>query len=172
MSWVYIAGLVIVLLGVSVFFGAPYVPTRRRDLKRMFDELLPLSKEDVVLDFGSGDGVVLREVSRRGVRAVGYEIHPLFAGISKVLSWGDKGVKVKITNAWLEPFPEDVTVVYAFAVGRDGRRLVRKVQREADRLNRPLRVVCYGNPLPNIQPVQNFEAYALYHFQPLHLSKA
>lgn len=172
MIWLYSAGLVVALLGISAFFGAPYVPTRRRDLKRMFDELLPLSADDVVLDFGSGDGVVLREVSRRGARAIGYEIHPLFAGLSKLLSWGDVRVKVCLVNAWIAPFPSDVTAVYAFAVGRDSQQLINKMQREVDRLGRPLRLVCYGNPLPGRQPTQTFEAYALYHFQPLHLGKA
>jgi len=167
--WIYIIGAIIVFLGLSVFFGAPYVPSHRRDIKRLFDELTPVGPEDVVLDIGSGDGIVLREASRRGARAVGYEIHPLFVGISKLLSMGDGQVVVRWANAWTAPFPKDVTLVYAFAVGRDGKKLSNKVQHEANTLGRPLMLVCYGNPLPSKEPVRIFEAYHLYRFEPLHL---
>ena len=169
MRWIYLVGCIVVLIGISAFFGAPYVPSRRRDLKRLFDELVPLEPSDVVLDFGSGDGLVLREVSRRGAKAVGYEIHPLFVAISKLLSSHDKRVEVRLVNAWLAHFPDDVTLVYAFSVGRDGVRLTRKMQREVDRIGQPIKLVCYGNPLPGMAPTEAFEAYFLYIFQPLHL---
>lgn len=162
MAWLYIVGGIIVLLGASVFFGAPYVPTKRRELRRMFDILYPLSKNDVVLDIGSGDGVVLREVSRRGIRAVGYEIHPVYWLVSKVLSWGDRKVSVRLCNAWTTPFPDEVTLVYAFSVQRDSRKLVWTVRREAGRLGRPLTLVCYGSPIKGITPTRTYEAYFLY----------
>ncbi len=167
----YIIGGIVVVLGASVFFGAPYVPTHRRDLRRMFDRLYPLSERDVLLDIGSGDGIVLREASRRGARAVGYEINPVYWGISRLLSWRDAKVSSRLRNAWTTPFPDDVTLVYAFAVARDGKRLKKLLQREAERLGRPLTLVCYGSPLPQVQPVEAFEAYFLYKFQPssLHL---
>lgn len=166
----YVIGAIVVLLGMSVFFGAPYVPSHKRDVKRLFDELTPVSEGDTVLDIGSGDGIILREASRHGARAIGYEIHPLFVGISRLLSWGDKNVSVKWANAWTAPFPDDVTLVYAFAVGRDGAKLTRQVQREANRLGRTLRLVCYGNPLPDRAATAAFEAYHLYNFEPLHRS--
>lgn len=169
MEWLYIVGCLVVLVGISAFFGAPYVPSRRRDLKRMFNELVPIDGDDIVLDFGSGDGLVLREVSRRGGRAIGYEIHPLFVAISKLLSWGDARVQIRLVNAWLADFPKGTTLVYAFSVGRDGERLARKMQEQADLARRPIALVCYGNPLPGVTPTEAFEAYFLYTFQPLHL---
>lgn len=164
MLWLYLIGAFVVFIGISAFFGAPYVPSLRRDIRRLFDELTPVGPDDVVLDIGSGDGIVLREVSRRGARAIGYEIHPFFVGLSRLFSIGDKRVTVRWVNAWAAPFPEDVTLIYAFAVGRDGKKLARKVQSEAVRLNRSLTLVCYGNPLPNKDPVRSFEAYHLYRF--------
>lgn len=169
MLWVYIVGTIFVFIGISVFFGAPYVPSHRKDVRRLFDELTPISENDTVLDIGSGDGLVLREASRRGAKAVGYEIHPLFVGISKLASIGDLRVQVRWANAWTAPFPQEVTLVYAFAVGRDGPKLAAKVQHEANVLGRPLTLVCYGNALPKREVVQTFEAYHLYVFEPLHL---
>lgn len=170
MIWAYLIGAVFVFIGISAFFGAPYIPTLRRDVRRMFDELAPILKGDVVLDLGSGDGVVLREITKRGAKAVGYELHPFFVGVSRLLSFGNKRITVKWANMWTEPFPDDVSLVYVFAVGRDGKKLVRKVQREVERLGRPLSLVCYGNPLPGTKPARSFEAYHLYEFHPLHLT--
>lgn len=164
----YIIGAIVVFIGMSVFFGAPYVPSHRRDVRRLFDELTPVTKGDVVLDIGSGDGLILREVSRRGAKAVGYEIHPLFVGISRLLSLRDKNVEVRWVNAWITAFPDEVSLVYAFAVSRDGRKLSHRVQEEANRLNRPLTLVCYGSPLAGRTPTRTFEAYFLYIFEPLH----
>lgn len=168
MLWLYVVGIIAVFIGISAFFGAPYVPSHRKDIKRLFDELIPISESDTVLDLGSGDGVVLREASRRGAKAVGYEIHPLFVGIAKLASWGDPRVSVYWANAWSAPFPKSVTLVYAFSTSRDGKKLAEKVQHEADTLGRALTLVCYGNALPHHEPVQTFDAYFLYTFQPLH----
>lgn len=169
MIWLYLFGLFVALIGISAFFGAPYVPSHKKDVKRMFDELAPISEGDVVLDIGSGDGLVLREASRRGASAIGYEIHPLFVAIARLASFGDKNVSVKWVNAWTTPFPKKVTLVYVFAVARDSKRLIRKMQREADLLKRPLTIVCYGNDLPGLTPHRSAGAYHLYVFEPLHL---
>lgn len=168
----YIVGAIVVFLGISAFFGAPYVPSRRRDLQPMFDTLYPLTAKDTVLDIGSGDGLVLREVSRRKAKAVGYEIHPFFVVVSKLLSARYKNVTIKWANAWKAPFPDDVTLVYIFSVGRDAKKLDRKVQEEVNRLGRAVSLVCYGNPLPNRKANKTLGAYYLYKFEPLHLSKA
>lgn len=168
MIWIYVVGMIVVLIGISAFFGAPYLPSHRKDIRRLFDDLAPIGKGDVVLDIGSGDGVVLREVSRRGAKAIGYEIHPLFVGISRLLSIGDKNVRVVWANAWTTTFPKGVTLVYIFSVKRDAGKVILKMQEEADRLNRPLTLVCYGNPLPNRDVTEQDGAYYLYSFHPLH----
>ena len=166
MDWMLIVGGVVILLGFSAFFGAPYVPSRRRDLTRMFDELYPLNATDTLIDVGSGDGVVLREASQRGATAVGYEISPLFVAIAKWFSRGDKKVTVTMANFWLAKFPPATTVIYAFSVERDGSRMTKKIQAEATRLNKPLTLICYGSPLPKKSAKRTFEAYHLYLFEP------
>lgn len=166
MIFMYIVGAIVLLLGFSVFFGAPYVPSRRRDLVRMFDELYPLSTSDVVIDVGSGDGIILREASRRGAKAVGYEINPLLVAVSKFLSRNDKNVTIAVANFWLATFPEATTVIYAFSVERDANKLTQKMQTQANQLNKPLTLICYGSPLPKKPALRTFEAYHLYVFEP------
>lgn len=168
MVWIYIVGVIVVVVGASAFFGAPYVPSKRRELRRMFESLYPVSATDTLLDIGSGDGLVLREASRRGAKAVGFEINPLFWLIGRLLSWGDKNVKIELCNAWSTPFPSDTTVVYAFAVQRDAKKLIRAMERNVVRQGRSLTLLCFGSPLEGRTPDRTFEAYFLYTFHPLH----
>jgi hypothetical protein len=164
MEWIYIVGFVVVALGASVFFGAPYVPSRRSHMRRMFDSLYPLSKSDVLFDAGSGDGLILREASRRGAKAYGYEINPIYWLVSLIMCAGYLRVTIKLRNFWVSPFPDAMTVLYVFAVTRDGKKLVKKIKHERARLNRPFTVICYGSPLPGVEPAKTFEAYSLYEF--------
>jgi hypothetical protein len=161
-----IACILAILFGFVVFFGAPYVPSKRRELERALDELYPVGKEDVLVDVGSGDGIVLREAAKRGARAVGYELNPIFVAISWLLSRKSKGVQVRLGNMWQVKFPEDTTVVYAFAVARDSARLARKMQKEATRLGRPLLLMTFGLPtLAGREPERRLGAHALYRFE-------
>ncbi|MGE5327872.1 MAG: hypothetical protein ACM3KH_00905, partial [Thiobacillus sp.] len=102
------------LFSFMVFFGAPYVPSRPSFIRQAFDELYSLSDKDVLVDIGSGDGSVLREASRRGSRAVGYEINPLLVILSKLISGKDKKVQVVLTDFWRSHLPKDTTVIYLF----------------------------------------------------------
>lgn len=165
MAWFTIGAVVVLLFGFVVLFGAPYVPSQRRYLKRLFDHIR-LSQDDVVVDLGSGDGLVLRMARRYGARAIGYELNPLLVTASRLMSLGDKKVTVKLSNAWRTRFPNDVTLVYIFSVGRDESRLVRTVKREATRLGRPLKLICLGNPLRTIKAEEMFDAYGIYLIAP------
>lgn len=153
-------------VGAGVLFGAPYVPSRRGELRELFDNALVLTSEDVVVDIGSGDGVVLREVVRRGARAIGYEIHPLFVVLSWLRLLPVRGASVRWANAWHVSFPADVTIVYAFCIQKDMPRLLEKVQAEATRLRRPLRLVSYGNRQDISEVVARQGAYTIYELQP------
>jgi spermidine synthase len=51
-------------------------------LNLAFHELYQLTENDNFVDIGSGDGVVLREASKIGARAVGFEINPILVFIS------------------------------------------------------------------------------------------
>ena len=159
------------VFSVVVFVGAPYVPSQKKYVLRAFD-YFGITASDVLIDVGSGDGIILRIASRYGARAVGYEINPFLVAISKLLSVRDPRVTVLLQNFWLARLPEDATIVYAFAVSRDGKRLTKLMQREADRLGRPLKLLCFGSPLAHLKTVDTFEAYHLYIFQPLQLKNA
>lgn len=164
--WLF-AGVVL-LFGFVVFRGAPYVPSHRTDVAKAFDELYKIGKKDVVVDVGSGDGIILRMASARGARAVGYELNPALVLLSRFLSRGDKKVRVELGDFWFAKLPAATTLVYAFAVERDVKKLVAKLQEEADRHGHEFHVISYGSELKGQPEVRTLGAHHLYIFKPLH----
>jgi hypothetical protein len=169
--WFWILGGIILVFGVVVFRGAPYVPSHRRQVERAFDELYPLSDKDVVADVGSGDGIVLRLASLRGARAIGYELNPILVALSQLLSLHDKKVQVRLNDFWLVSLPHETTVVYGFLVMRDIDKMARKLQHEADRMKHPLYFISYGAEVDSRPKLRELGAHHLYRFDPLQVPK-
>lgn len=165
MIWVAIA--VVMLFGFVVFFGAPYVPSKRSEVKRAFTELYPLGENDLLVDIGSGDGVVLRQTAARGAKAVGYEINPLLVFISRWLSRSSSKVTVYLASFWRAEFPAETTVVYVFGDSRDIAKMTRKVEEEAARLGRSLYFISYAIAVPGRMPEKQVGAHYLYKLEPL-----
>lgn len=165
--WI-IAVAMFISFGVIVFRGAPYVPTHRRAIERAFHELYPLSAKDILIDVGSGDGVVLRTAARCGARAIGYELNPFLVAISRWLSRRDERVEVRLKDMWTAPLPDDTTVVYAFVVSRDLPRLTRLLERHVERTGRPVAFIGYASALTGREPDAVVGAHALYRITPLH----
>lgn len=165
--WLIAVAALIVFVGFVAFTGAPYVPSKRRDLTRAFSELYPLSSADVLVDIGSGDGVVLRAASRKGATAIGYEIHPALVIISRLLSRNDPNVSVRLANFWRTPLPAKTTVVYTFGDARDIKKMYAKVQDEATRLHKTIAFISYAFDMPGIPPSATVGAHHLYTIKPL-----
>lgn len=164
----WILGAIALLFGVTVFFGAPYVPSRRPDVRAVFDDLYPLSETDTLLDIGSGDGVVLREAAKRGAHAIGYEINPVLVLISRYLSRGNRLVQTDLKNFWTQDFPAKTTVVYVFGESRDIRRMAARVQQQVDAYNRPMHLISYGFAVPGHTQLASTKSHHLYSFVPSH----
>lgn len=158
---------VVVLLGFTAFTGAPYLPSKRRDLDMVFRELCPLTKNDVVVDLGSGDGAVLRAARRYGATAVGYELGPVYYGISKLLARGDKKQRIYLKNYWHAAFPAKTSVVFVFSDSRDIQKVHTLVQQQATALGSPLKLVTHGFEVPGRTPAATQRAYHLYIVSPL-----
>ena len=166
--WLWVVSAIVIAVGFVAFTGAPYVPSKRSDLRRAFTELYPLGSDDMLVDIGSGDGVVLREASRHGARAIGYEIHPALVLVSKFLSRRDPRIQTKLANFWHAELPAGTTVVYTFGEDRDIARMYDKVQSEATRLGRHLAFVSYAFEIKGRPPTRSVGAHHLYDIEPLH----
>jgi hypothetical protein len=169
---VIIAAIVLLMFGLVVFRGAPYVPSHVREVKGAFEKLYPLGTRDMLVDVGSGDGLVLREAASHGARAVGYEINPLLVVVSWLLAGRSKLIRTQLVDFWYKDLPSETTIVYAFTVSRDVNRLQKKMQDESDRLGLSLTLMTYGSPLKDKQAVKNRRGHHLYVFTPLQNKKA
>lgn len=150
--------------GGVVFWGAPYVPSHKKQLIKAFSKLYPLSENDCLVDLGSGDGVVLRVARSYRAKAVGYELNPFLAFFTRLRSFYDAGVSVRLVDyTRLKALPPEATVVYAFTTDRDIKIIEKKLLQWSE--HQPLYFVSYGFVLPNIPIQRRLGPMSLYMFE-------
>ena len=161
---IYLIILIVMLVLGTVFFGAPYVPTRRQDT----DKVVGMLREgDVLVDLGSGDGRLVRAAASHGHKAYGIELSPIIAAISwfVVRPVRDRA-HIRIGNYWHKKLPDDTTIVFVFLASSYMQKLRGYLEKESRRLNRPLRLISYGFELPGYEPVRTDKAIMVYDIQP------
>ena len=143
------------------FYGAPFVPTRKKWAEKAL-EMVKLGKDDLVVDLGSGSGTILKMLSKKGVRSIGYEINPLLWILSKARFMFVRCTNVKLANFWAQNLPNDATVVYVFAVARDAKRLEEYFETQSRK--RQFSVITFGFRLPSKKNIKQTDGAFLYKF--------
>lgn len=167
MVWL-LTGVAVTAFGLVVIFGAPYVPSHPRAVSRAFDNLHPISRKDLVVDLGSGDGLVLRQAAQKGARAIGYELNIFLVIISWLLSFKRRSrIKVYWQNFQQVQLPAKTTLVYVFSSSKHIAGVASYLEREARRLGRSFHVISYGFELPGRRPINTYQAHNLYSINPL-----
>jgi SAM-dependent methyltransferase len=144
-----------------LLFGAPYLPTRRKQVIEALD-LLNLKKGEVFVDLGSGDGAVLVEAARRGLICYGYELNPFLWLVAKLrtLVYG-KSVQIYCRNFWKIRLPEQTKGVYVFLLDKYMPKLDAKLAKE---LRPGACLVSYTFQIPGRSPVVTKDALYLYKY--------
>lgn len=127
MTWLLVAAcLLIIAFGFVVLFGAPYLPTLRKQIDDAFD-LLDLKPGQTILELGCGDGRILQAAAKRGLKAVGYEINPILVIVSRLrtLRYG-KQIKVVWGDYWHEEWPP-ADGIFVFLLDRYMKKLDKKI---------------------------------------------
>lgn len=154
--WVGLLGVVLVAAGTAAWASvsaAPYVPTWRRDVRRVL-ELAEIKPNELVLDLGAGDGCYLVEAVRRfDARAIGYEI--------TALAWLAAWFRIRLTRTqgrakilYRDFFHQDLSradVVICFLTPRAMAKLAPKLRRE---LRPGTRVLSYAFSIPGWTPLK------------------
>jgi 16S rRNA A1518/A1519 N6-dimethyltransferase RsmA/KsgA/DIM1 with predicted DNA glycosylase/AP lyase activity len=107
MDWfLVVLGIIILLFGFVVFFGAPYLPTLNPQVKTALN-LADLKKGQHLLELGCGDGKVLIAAAKQGIRVTGYELNPILVFICwlRTLRYR-KLVRVVWGNFWQVSLPK------------------------------------------------------------------
>ena len=122
-------GVVVLLFGFVVLFGAPYLPTLAPQVKTAL-ELAELKKGQHLLELGCGDGRVLIAAAKQGIRVTGYELNPVLAFISWLRTRRYKGlVTVVWGNFWKGTLPP-ADAIFVFLLPKYMEKLNNKVIQE------------------------------------------
>ena len=154
------AVLFILFFGFVIIFGAPYLPTLKKQIEPAF-ELLDLKKGQLLIELGSGDGRILREAGRKGIRAVGYELNPILVLYSIINTWKYRDtVSVVWGNYWLKEWPE-ADGIFVFLLDRYMTKLNNKIVRD---FHKPVKVVSFAFKIPEKQPSAQKNGLFLYRY--------
>lgn len=157
--------IVVVCFAFVCFIGSPFVPTRKKWAEEAL-KLIKLNKDDIVVDLGAGNGKILRLLSEKEIKSIGYEINPILVVLAKVHLFRNKYAKIKIKNYWKIDLPKQTTVVYAFMVERDAKKLEEYLSQQAKMVNTAeLKLITFGFSLPNQKPVKRTSSSSLYIFE-------
>jgi len=146
MAWlVFVLFLLLLCFAFVLAFGAPYVPTLRRQVETAL-ELANVMPGKTMLELGCGDGKVLIAAAQTGVHVVGYELNPLLALVAWVRTrrFG-KQVRVVWGDFWRKDWPE-ADAIFVFLLDRYMGKLDKKVTQYN---HKPVKLVSFAFKLPN-----------------------
>ena len=148
----------VLLFGFTVFFGAPFLPTlAHRQVDAL--KLLDLKPGELLLELGSGDGRLLKEAAKLGIRSIGYELNPLLVVYSRIkLLRYHKLTSVKCTNYWTQKLPK-AQGMYVFLLNPYMEKLDKKLAKEA---HKPVKVVSFAFEIPGKKATKEINGMRLY----------
>lgn len=150
----FISLLISLLIGAGAitFFlvKVPFVPTPKRNVKIIIDEL-NLKPKELFYDLGCGDGRILLEAEKRGVKAIGFEISPWAYLRGKLNLWWHKSkAKILYKNFYHVNLTE-ADAVFCFLIDTVMPKVEQKLKKE---LKPGAKIACYGFKLPTWSPVK------------------
>lgn len=152
-----LAVMIVVAFGGVLWWGAPYVPTLKKQAETAL-ELLDLQPGQTLLELGSGDGRVLIMAAQSGLNVVGIELNLFLV----VVSWlrtrrYRKQVRIIWGNFWQTPWPE-CDGVFVFLLDRFMSRLDTRMQE----IKKPL--VSFAFQIPGRKAAQERSGVYLYKY--------
>lgn len=157
-----LVGFALVLLfGLIVVFGPPYLPTKRRQIEAALD-LLDLEPGQTLLELGSGDGRVMRAAARRGLKVIGIELNPLLVAVSHILLWQyRRQVRVVWGNYFSAKWPQ-ADGIFTFMIQRQMSALDAHIKKHA---RKPVRLASFAFYIPGKTPVKKKHGVFLYDYK-------
>ena len=149
------------LFGAVLLFGAPYLPTLKKQTDVALD-LLNLKPGQTLVELGSGDGRVMRLAAQRGLKVVGYELNPLLVIVSYFVCFKyRKNVTVVWGNFWNKKLPE-CDGVFVFLLEKYMKNLDTKIIQET---SKNVKLVSYAFEIPGKKPAGQKSGMFLYDYK-------
>lgn len=163
MNWLLGAILVLILVfGLVVFVGPPYLPTMRQQSQTALD-LLALKPGQTLLELGSGDGRIARLAAQRGLIVIGIELNPLLVLISRLYTWRyRKQVRIIWGNYFFVSWPP-ADGIFTFMIQRQMAELDRRIKKWHQ--NGPVRLASVAFHIPAKKPTTQQAGVFLYEYR-------
>jgi len=143
--FILIAFLVTMIFASS----APWVPTRRNDMKRVL-KLAAIAPGETFYDLGCGDGRLVVEASRAGAKAVGLDISLMSYFMTLIRIAAERSrAKVVFKNFFRQNL-SDADIVYLFLTPSAMPKVEKKLKAE---LKKGARVISYAFSIPGLELV-------------------
>ena len=156
-------GLVILLFGFVVLFGAPYLPTLKKQTQQALD-LLDLTPGQTLLELGCGDGRVARAAAARGIRVIGYELNPILVLIATINTLKyRKLVTIRLGNFWQSEWPQ-ADAIFVFLLDKYMKKLDKKIIQQRAKQQRPIRLLSFTFKIPARKPTTQKGGLILYKY--------
>lgn len=162
MNIIFIVIVALVLIfGVVVLFGAPYLPTLKATLENA-SKLSGLKPGQSILELGSGDGRVLLHFAKQGVQATGYELNPILYIFSLLATWRyRKLITIHWGNYWQAKWPK-TDAIYVFLLQKYMKKLDKKIIRSYAGKN--VKLVSLAFTIPGKKPTKQIKGLYLYQY--------
>ena len=156
-------GLVILLFGFVVLFGAPYLPTLKKQTQQALD-LLDLTPGQTLLELGCGDGRVARAAAARGIRVIGYELNPILVLIATINTLKyRKLVTIRLGNFWQSEWPQ-ADAIFVFLLDKYMKKLDKKIIQQRAKQQQPIRLLSFTFKIPGREPTTQKGGLFLYKY--------
>jgi predicted RNA methylase len=121
--------------------------------------MLALKKGETLYELGCGDGTVLIEASKRGIKSVGYELNPIIYVVAKLRCFRyRKDITIKFGNYWSVDLRR-ADGVYVFLLDRFMTKLDQKLSKE---LKPGTSLVSYSFKIPGKKIINEKSGLYLY----------
>jgi 16S rRNA A1518/A1519 N6-dimethyltransferase RsmA/KsgA/DIM1 with predicted DNA glycosylase/AP lyase activity len=153
---------VVTLLSFSfvLLFGAPFLPTLKKQIDEALD-LLDLKPGETMLELGCGDGRVLMAATQRGLSVVGYELNPILVIVAKLRTWPNRrSVTIIWGDYWRLSWPP-ADGIFGFILPRYMDKLHKKITQYQ---YRPIKVASFAFEIPNKKPSRVKNGVFLYNY--------
>lgn len=150
-----------VIFGFVVLFGAPYLPTLRKQTEIALD-LLEVKKGMKILELGSGDGSVALAAAKRGAIVIGYELNPILVIVSKLRCIKyRKQVSIHWGNFWHKDWPA-TDGIFVFLLDKYMKKLDTKIVQQYK--GKHVKLVSFAFEVPGKKPLKSQSGMFLYKY--------
>jgi ribosomal protein L11 methylase PrmA len=161
-----IVAILFIILSFSIFafvpiiIGAPFEPTRKKELDKML-KIVKIPKNKKIVDLGSGNGKLVIAFAKKGYECHGYEVNPWLVLLTKYYIWKND-LKGKAFVHWGNFWRKDMSefdVVILFQIYYIMPKLEKKLKKE---MKKNSLVISNKWEFPNLKPFKKNEKIRVY----------